>query len=120
MTYDIVLKNCRFWGYHGVLEEERSLGQTYELDVAMSVADKGAVEADDFAGTVDYGEVFSEVEAIVTGTPLRMIETLAHRVGSEVLWKHPLVQDVAVTVRKPSAPVPGILDHVEVTVRVTR
>ena len=56
------------------------------------------------------------IEKIVTGERRFLIEALAHagRQGADPAL--PADQSAEITVRKPNAPVPGVLDHVEVTV----
>jgi 2-amino-4-hydroxy-6-hydroxymethyldihydropteridine diphosphokinase len=65
---------------------------------------------------VDYGAAFSEIEKIITGTRRFLIEALALDVGRALCRRFPQIVKASITVRKPNAPVPGVLDHVEVTV----
>lgn len=120
MSYTIRLQNCAFFARHGVLPEETSIGQRFYVDAELMVEDTGAVEADEIEGTVHYGEVFASIEANVTGPPVKLIEHLAFRIGTAILHDFPLVECAAITVRKPSAPIEGVLDHVEVTVTSKR
>ena len=115
-TYRIFLKNCSFFARHGVLDEEEVLGQRFFVDAELTVQDHGALESDDIEGTVDYGKVFGVIEAVVTGERFFLIEALAKRIGSSICQRFPGVVHAAITVRKPSAPVAGILDYVEVRV----
>ncbi|MCX8997543.1 dihydroneopterin aldolase [Rhizobiaceae bacterium BDR2-2] len=115
-TYRIYLKNCAFFARHGVMDEEKVLGQRFFVDAELIVADRDALDRDDIAGTVHYGEVFQVIEAVVTGERFYLIEALARRIGRVVCERFPDVVRASITVRKPSAPVPGVLDYVEVTV----
>lgn len=115
-TYRILLKNCSFFARHGVMHEEKVLGQRFFIDALLTVADNGALDSDDIAGTVHYGEVFETIEAVVTGERFYLIEALAKRIGRVVCERFPGVLRAEITVRKPSAPVPGVLDYVETTV----
>lgn len=115
-TYRIHLRNCSFFARHGVMDEEKVLGQRFFVDAELTVADTGALDSDDIAGTVDYGKVFQAIEAVVTGERFFLIEALAKRIGRVVCERFPGVRHASITVRKPSAPVPGVLDYVEVTV----
>ncbi|MEM1038401.1 MAG: dihydroneopterin aldolase [Pseudomonadota bacterium] len=115
-TYEITLKNCAFFAHHGVYEEETKLGQRFFVDVTMKVEPKGALEEDRIEGTVHYGEAFAVIEKILTGTRRYLIEALALDIAQGLCAEFQQVLQARVTVRKPNAPVPGILDHVEVTV----
>lgn len=116
VSYTIRLKNCAFFAHHGVLEEETRIGQRFFVDLSIQVRQTNAVERDEIEGTVHYGEVFELVERIVTGAPVKLIEHLASQIGVQICKEFPLVESAEVTVRKPSAPIAGILDYVEVVV----
>ncbi len=117
MTDTISVTGIRARGRHGVLDSERELGQTFIVDVQMVVDTSPAAQSDDLGLTVDYAAVASEVVAIVSGPPFRLIETLAARIAERVR-RFAGVRQVTVTVHKPFAPVPEIFE--DVTVRITR
>jgi dihydroneopterin aldolase len=66
--------------------------------------------------TVDYGVAFQVIEEMVTGRRHFLIETLAHEVAKALAERFPQIRRSEITVRKPNAPVRGVLDYVEVTV----
>lgn len=116
-TYTITLKNCAFFAHHGVFEEETKLGQRFFIDATLEVDPKGALEHDSIEGTVHYGEAFAVIQELVTSRNRYLIETLALDIAKGLRSTFPQITHATITVRKPNAPVPGILDHVEVTVR---
>ena len=114
--YVIRLKNCAFFARHGVLDEEETLGQRFYVDAELTVDAGEALETDIIAGTVDYGAAFTLIEKIVTGKRRQLIEALALSVAKGLCAEFPQLRRAAITVRKPSAPIRGVLDYVEVTV----
>ncbi len=114
--YVIRMKNCAFFARHGVLDEEETLGQRFYVDAALTVDPGRALEDDSIDGTVDYGVAFQVIEKIITGQRRFLIEALALEVGKALVARFPQIARAEITVRKPNAPVPGVLDHVEVTV----
>lgn len=114
--YTIHMKNCAFFARHGVLDEEERLGQRFYVDALLEVDPGQALEEDSIAGTVDYGVAFSEIEKIVTGKRRFLIEALALEVAKTLCRRFKAITRAQITIRKPNAPVPGVLDHVEVTV----
>ena len=114
--YVIRMKNCAFFARHGVLDEEETLGQRFYVDAELTVDPGKALEEDSIADTVDYGVAFQVIEKIVTGERRFLIEALALEVAKAIAAKYPQIKKAAITVRKPNAPVRGVLDHVEVTV----
>ncbi len=106
----ILLTNLAFYGYHGVLKEETTLGQKFFVDIELFLDLKEAGISDDLNKSVSYAEVFSTVKDIVEGTPFKLIEALAESISSEVLSKFSSVDKIMVRIKKPEAPVPGIYD----------
>ncbi len=116
MMYTIRMKNCAFFARHGVHDEEETLGQRFYVDAMLNVDPGKALEEDAIDGTVDYGVAFAVIEKIVTGERRYLIEALALEVARALVKRYPQISKAEITVRKPNAPVPGVLDHVEVTV----
>jgi dihydroneopterin aldolase len=114
--YVIRMKNCAFFARHGVLDEEEALGQRFYVDAALTVDPGAALEHDAIRGTVDYGVAFSLIEKIIMGKRRFLIEALALDVAKALVKRYPQISRAEITVRKPNAPVAGVLDHVEVTV----
>lgn len=115
-TYSITLKNCAFFARHGVMDEEERLGQRFFVDVTMHIENVAVLENDSLEDGVDYGNVYALIETIVTGQRFQLIEALALAIGKAICAAFTTVRHVEVTVRKPSAPVPGLLDYAEARV----
>lgn len=108
--------NCAFFAHHGVFDEEHKLGQRFYVDAILDVDPGNALESDDIEGTVHYGIAFAVIEEIITGRQRYLIETLALDVAKALTKRFPQIKRAEITIRKPNAPVAGVLDHVEVTV----
>ena len=116
MLYRIILKNCAFFARHGLFESEEDLGQRFFLDIDLEVEAGMALTDDDISDVVDYGAVYATVTGIVTSERFRLIEALAYRVGKALCEEFAAVRKARITVRKPSVPIAGVLDHAEVSV----
>lgn len=114
--YVIRMKNCAFFARHGVHAEEETLGQRFYVDAELEVEPSHPLAEDSIQGTVDYGTAFQAIEEIVTGKRRFLIEALALEVGKALCQRFPEIARAVITIRKPNAPVPGVLDHVEVSV----
>lgn len=116
-TADIItLRGLSAVGHHGVYEFERSGSQVFSADITLFVDSRQAAQTDDVAHTVDYSQIAEDAVAILTGTPVYLLETLADKLATEAL-KHPLVRGVEVTVHKPMAPIRHQFSDVSVTIR---
>ncbi|WP_438352225.1 dihydroneopterin aldolase [Microbacterium sp. CJ88] len=111
----ISLSGVRAFGRHGVFAHERREGQEFVVDLVLDLDTRAAAASDDVADTVHYGELAEQVAAIVAGEPVNLLETLAARIADHVLG-FALVENVRVTVHKPSAPIPVPFDDVAVTI----
>lgn len=107
----IIMKNMAFHGNHGVLQEEKVLGQKFFVDCYLSLDLSKAGKNDDLNSTVSYSEVYDRIKVIMEEERYDLIEAVAERICSAVLVNHERVMKVEVTVRKPEAPVKGIFDY---------
>lgn len=113
------LTGMAFYGYHGVADEERHLGQRFVVDLELAIDLAPAAQADDLALAVDYRTIYERVRAIIEGPSCRLLETLAERVAAAALAAHPAVQAAVATVHKLAAPIPGAAT-IDVSARVER
>ena len=114
----ITLTGLTARGFHGVLPEERALGQEFVVDVAMRV--EAIPSTDELAATIDYSAVADGVVDTIRSGPFQLIETLAHEIVVNILGSEPLAQSVSVTVHKPNAPLPHAFTDVAVTITRSR
>jgi dihydroneopterin aldolase len=105
---------------HGVNEAEKQLGQRFILDIEIDVELATAAKSDSIGDTVDYGEVVAVAEAAFRDKHFYLIEASAAHVAESLIAHFPRATAVKVKVRKPSAPVPAVIDHVAATVTAMR
>ncbi len=118
--YRIAMKNCAFFARHGLYSEEETLGQRFFVDAVFTVEAGQALVDDSIEGTLDYGVAYTLISQIVLGERRYLIESLALTVAKALCAEFPMIVMVEVTIRKPNAPVQGVLDYVEVTVTHSR
>jgi dihydroneopterin aldolase len=116
---EIRLDGLAVFARHGALAAERELGQRFYVDLVLVPVSDRACDTDDVADAVHYGEVAERVLAIAGGEPVALLERLADLIARDLLDSFPLAR-ATVRVRKPSAPVPAVLDQVSVAVTRTR
>lgn len=118
--YTITLKNCAFFARHGYFAQEEFLGQRFFVDAEFDVDAGSSFGSDSLENTVDYGAAFTVIEEVVTQTRRRLIETLALDIATALLDRFAPIVRVRIHVRKPSAPIQGILDYAQVSVEQSR
>jgi len=112
---EITLTGLRASAFHGVLAEERRVGQVFLIDVTVFLDLSTAGQTDDLTDTIHYGVLAEEIVAAVERDPVDLIESVAERIAAVVLT-HRAAQLVRVTVHKPSAPITVPFDDVSVTI----
>ncbi len=116
----IRLHNAVFYAYHGVLSDEQNLGGKFEVDVDLHCDLGRGATSDHLTDTVNYERVYDCIRTIVLEKKHLLLESLANTIGQGILKNFPKVLSVTVKVRKPGAPVHGVIDYVEVELTVTR
>lgn len=115
----VAVEGLEVFGRHGVYDAERELGQRFVIDLRLELGECPAVVSDRLEDTVDYAAVAADVEAIVAGPPVALLERLAGVIADRVL-EEPLCEAVVVTIRKPHVAVPQALAATVVTLRRDR
>jgi dihydroneopterin aldolase len=111
----ILISGIRELGVHGVLPEEQTRPQPFEVDLELFVDLAPAGVTDELSDTVDYGAICEAVSKIVSSEHYQLLERLATRIG-EVCRADPRVQRVVVEVRKMEPPVRAAVGWVGVRV----
>lgn len=116
----LILKNIAVFARHGVFAHEQREGQRFYIDLTCALDVRSYSRSDDYAQAVGYDALFDLVIDIATGERFNLIEALAERIASRVLDNHPAVRSVEVEVRKPDAPLPGVLDYAAIRIQRSR
>ena len=109
----IRLINMQFYGFHGVDKSEKHLGGRFEVDVEMKLSLKKSCNSDELDDTVNYEKIYKTVDTCVNKDKFYLIEALANSIAKDILINFP-INSILVRVRKPHAPVKGVLDTIEV------
>jgi dihydroneopterin aldolase len=120
MTDRIAIRGLALFAHHGALPAEREAGQRFHLDIVVETDFTAVAASGRLADTIDYGAVTEVASTAFLEKTEDLIEVLAVRVAERVLARFPTAQAVEVTVKKPSAPVPAIIDCAEVTASRSR
>lgn len=111
----IVLKDISFYAHHGALPEEKKLGQTFLVSLELFLDLKKAGERDKLEDTVNYAEVYETVKNVMQGPAYDLLESLAERIASGLLYGP--VKGVCVEIKKPSPPLAAQLAYVAVKIK---
>jgi len=115
MSDCIFIRGLSLHAYHGVMAHEAKVGQTFALDLELTIDLAPAARSDKVADTASYDRVVDCVARAFTAQRFRLIEAAAGKVADAVLAAFARVQSVKVTIHKPHAPVAATFTDVGVT-----
>lgn len=101
----IVIRGLTFKGFHGVYAEEKEKGQTFTVNADLYTDISAPGHSDNLCDAVNYAEVCSVIEEIVTGESRNLIEKVCEDIAETVLIKYPSVERAVIEVQKPEAPI---------------
>lgn len=121
MTPDtLTLFHLRLSGRHGVLPQEKTRAQEFDVTVRLELPLAEAGRTDDLARTVDYRAVHDVVRAVFEGPPRQLVETLAETMAADLLRAFAQVQAVDLEVVKLRPPVDFVSGGLAVRIRRAR
>lgn len=112
----IRIKNLEVFAGQGNSIEEPKMGQKYAIDMELFIDTRVAGVNEDISKSVDYKSVCHFISAFMKGHSYRLIESAAERMAEDVLIEYPEVTKIALTVKKPWAPVGLPIEEVAVTI----
>jgi dihydroneopterin aldolase len=108
------LSGLHVFGYHGVEEEEKRLGQLFLFDLELEVGERGA--DDRLENAIDYTKVAMAVRELSNARRFDLLEALATAVA-DLVYAQFAPERVKVRVRKPQVKPAGMtVDFSAVTV----
>lgn len=96
----LTLKDLQFRAGHGYYEEERREGNDFEVDLIFTADLRPAGSSDKLTDTIDYQRLTDVVASVMNGPPVKLIETLAKKIGEALLEDFFQIQRLEVVVRK--------------------
>ena len=120
MTDAVFVSGLALHAYHGVMQHEAKVGQTFTLDLKLEIDLSEASRSDKLAHTVSYDQVVAVVSQAFCGRRYRLVEAAAGAVADAVLDRFVAVVSVRVTVHKPHAPIAATFADVGVSLMRAR
>lgn len=115
MNEKILLKDMELYGFHGVFEHERELGQNFYVDLEMELDLDVPCKTDSLEDTLDYVLIFNRVKEATENTRFNLLEALAQHIADTVL-SFDKIKKVTVKVKKRFMPIRGQYNFVEVEI----
>ena len=96
----------KFYAYHGVLEQERRVGNTFVVDLTLTAPLEKAVQSDQLEDTSNYAEVY-ELTKQEMNIPSQLLEHVAGRICRALRHHFPQIEQIEIRVSKLNPPFGG-------------
>lgn len=117
---ELVLKGLRYHANHGYFDHERVDGNDFEVDLRFSLYLDPSARKDDLDLTIDYSKAQQLVSEVMHGESVKLIETIAFKIGELLEKNFKNVDHFQVTVRKLNPPMQAESLFSEVTMKWPR
>ncbi len=101
----IILRDLGFYGYHGLMSEEKALGQRFFIDLECGVDLSGPGHTDSIGKTVSYADIYDVVKDAFEARRMHLIEAVAQNIVDALFAAFEDIDWIIVRVRKPEAPI---------------
>lgn len=118
MSSKIYLRNVRFHAFHGVLPQERIVGNDYLVNLVLDYDFSSAMKTDNLEGTLNYAEVYQKVREEMA-VPSKLLEHVAGRIAHRLFSDFPEIQKLQLSITKVNPPMGADSDGAGVEVVLT-
>ena len=120
MSDAIFVNGLVLHAYHGVMQHEAKVGQTFKLDLLLDIELAEASRTDKLKHTVSYDLLVKTVSEAFCTRRYRLVEAAAGAVADAVLDRYQPIRSIRITIRKPHAPIAATFDDVGIIVTRAR
>jgi dihydroneopterin aldolase len=115
----VALEGIEFFAYHGYYEEERKIGNKYEVNIEVASDLSDAAKTDSLSGTINY-EVLYKVIQHEMMIPSKMLEHVGNRIVDKVMAEFSQIEVITVEISKFNPPIKGVCRKAKVTLTRSR
>jgi dihydroneopterin aldolase len=111
----IILENIVFYAYHGVLLQERVVGNEFVVNLKIGVDLMKAAQSDSPDDTINYADVYEEVKKQME-IPSKLLETAAYRIIQSLKQKYALIESIEIKLSKRNPPMGAQIDSASIVI----
>ena len=109
----ITLENMEFHAFHGCLEHEQTLGNTFIVSVCMELDTTKPGKTDELDDTLNYQLVYDVIKGQMD-MPSKLIEHVGQRILDNLMTDFPQIHNLSVKLSKLNPPLGGKVDRVTI------
>ena len=115
MSGTIEINGLRLMARHGVMAQERAVGNIFEVSVHLRYPIAVAMEHDTLGDTVNYAEVVEIIREVMS-VPSLLLENVVWRIREAILLRYPAIEGGMIRLAKLTPPIPAEMKDVAVRV----
>jgi dihydroneopterin aldolase len=108
----VALNNLQFFAFHGVLEEERKIGNNYLVDVSLEFHENAEVITH-INDTINYEYIYQLIRKRMN-VPTPLLETIVMETGNQIHNEFSDLKSIFISIKKIHPPIEGIQGSAEV------
>ncbi len=109
----ISLENMEFYAFHGVLEHEKQIGNTFLVSIVMDIDTTKAGKSDDLEDTLNYQLVYDVVKKEMN-IPSKLIEHVGQRITDALFESFSHIKELTVRLSKLNPPLGAKVEKVTI------
>lgn len=106
MTTKIEILGIKFYAYHGVMPQERTVGNYFTVDLTFTAPLAQAMESDDLHDTISYADVYQLIAKDMQ-IPSNLLEHVGGRILKALRKEYPTIGTIDLRITKHNPPIPG-------------
>lgn len=109
----VSLYNLRFFSFHGIHEEEKTIAGEFEVNVELKYEQDKTVVTH-IGQTIDYSTVYALVKERMS-RPTPLLETIAMELAHTIKKMFPVIKEITIRIKKVHPPIPAFTGEVAVS-----
>ena len=110
--FTIHLHQLRFFSFHGIYEEEKILGNEYEVNASVTFIENETVT--ELHQTIDYVRIYDIIKERMN-IPIPLLETMAQDLAQQIYDADNRITSISIDVKKVYPPIPNFQGAVGVS-----
>lgn len=106
ISSSIKLSNVRFFSYHGVMPQEKVVGNEFEIDLEIFFPALEGMQSGDLDQTINYALVYDLLKEEMN-VPCELLEHVCYRILQKLRLEFPQITKAIILITKLMPPIQG-------------
>lgn len=115
----IYINDLRIYAYHGVMEQERKVGDYFVINIRIKTDFSQAIHSDNLDGTISYADILSVIKEEMS-QPSNLLEHVAGRIAEHLFRSFSPIEAIELKLTKQTPPMGADCNGAGVEIHATR